>query len=52
MTDLKISEAIRREVFRQAGQKGGAARAKVLSRARRIQIAKAGARARWGKKSA
>jgi len=32
------------------GRKGGAARAKVLSKARRKQIASEGARARWGDK--
>ena len=32
------------------GRKGGVARAKALSRARRKQIASDGARARWGDK--
>lgn len=32
------------------GKKGGPARAKALSKERRSEIAKAGAKARWGKK--
>lgn len=35
---------------RKGGLVGGKARAKRLSKAERVKIAKAGARARWGKK--
>ena len=35
---------------RLAGMKGGKARAKKLSKAQRMKIAKAGAKARWGNK--
>ena len=38
------------ELGRSGGLKGGKARAKKLSKAHRIRIAKKGAMARWGKK--
>jgi hypothetical protein len=38
------------ELGRLGGLKGGKARAKKLSKAERIRIAKAGAKARWGKR--
>ena len=38
------------ELGRLGGLKGGKARAKKLSKAQRVKIAKAGAKARWGKK--
>jgi len=37
------------ELGRLGGLKGGKARAKKLSKARRVKIARAGAKARWGK---
>lgn len=50
-TAKAISEVMA-ELGRRGGPKGGAARAKKLTAARRKQIARQAARARWTKKGA
>ena len=42
---------VRNEVAADMGRKGGASRAKTLSRERRAEIAKKAAESRWGKKA-
>jgi hypothetical protein len=46
---MKFTKATK-EYFAKEGKKGGAARKKALSPARRKAIARKAARARWGKK--
>lgn len=41
----------KQEASRQGGLKGGPSRARVLSRERRVEIARKASAARWGKKA-
>lgn len=45
-----IRREIMREMGRRGGKKGGKARANNLSKAKRVQIARAAAKSRWAKK--
>ncbi|HET6844957.1 MAG TPA: hypothetical protein VFK06_25225 [Candidatus Angelobacter sp.] len=46
----KVTDEIRSAVFSELGKRGGPARAKALTPARRKAIAKKAAAARWSKK--
>jgi hypothetical protein len=50
LTEEKTEEAVQRKRAKsKAGRAGGAARTKTLSAQRRIEIARSGSVARWGK---